>query len=217
MAKQKASLAVETAIYELNGLRVQLAFKKIKYLRLKIDRSAQIKLSAPLKTSQKMINAFLQKHEKWIQNTLQKTKQNDDKTSFLGQKYDLFISSVATGVKIEQNTITAPSIKAWQSYRDAKLKELIAHHIAIYQPKIDKTINRISYKNMSSRWGSCNHKKGYLNFSLQLANMATEFIEYVVWHELCHLIHPNHQAGFWQLLASYMPDFKARQTLAKSR
>ena len=68
---------------------------------------------------------------------------------------------------------------------------------------------------MQTRWGSCNHAKGYLNFSLSLIERDLRFVEYVVLHELAHLIHANHGADFYALIAQIMPDFRARIKLSK--
>ncbi|MBQ7270076.1 MAG: M48 family metallopeptidase, partial [Campylobacter sp.] len=64
-------------------------------------------------------------------------------------------------------------------------------------------------------WGSCNHKKGYINLSLNLVKKDLKFIEYVVLHELTHLIYPHHRNEFYAFIAKIMPDFKERIKTAK--
>ncbi len=64
---------------------------------------------------------------------------------------------------------------------------------------------------MKSRWGSCNHTKGYINLNLKLIEKPTICIEYVVFHELAHLIYPNHSQKFYNYLTLYMPDWKVRK------
>jgi predicted metal-dependent hydrolase len=63
---------------------------------------------------------------------------------------------------------------------------------------------------MHSRWGSCNSKKGYINLNLYLIRKDIRFIEYVILHELAHLIHPNHSKDFYRFIENIMPDFKER-------
>lgn len=61
-------------------------------------------------------------------------------------------------------------------------------------------------KNQKTRWGSCS-KKGNLNFNWQLVMAPIDIIDYVVVHELCHLVHLNHGQEFWRLVESQLPDY----------
>ena len=64
---------------------------------------------------------------------------------------------------------------------------------------------------MKSRWGSCNFKKGTLNFNLYLIDQPVECIEYVVMHEFAHLIQPDHSPAYHALITALMSDWKARK------
>lgn len=64
---------------------------------------------------------------------------------------------------------------------------------------------------MRSRWGSCNQRKGSLNFNLWLINSSVDCIEYVILHEFAHFLHPDHSAAFRSLLTRLMPDWKERR------
>ena len=66
---------------------------------------------------------------------------------------------------------------------------------------------------MKTRWGSCNPHKGYINLNLELIKNPKESIEYVVFHELSHLIHPNHSKEFYSYISAYMPDWKRRKEI----
>src|SRR5690606_26071352 len=66
-------------------------------------------------------------------------------------------------------------------------------------------------KRMKTRWGSCNTKVGRLWFNLFLAEHPIECIEYVVLHELAHLLEPSHNSRFWGIVSTHMPDWKNRQ------
>ena len=64
---------------------------------------------------------------------------------------------------------------------------------------------------MKTRWGSCNFKKGTLNFNLYLLDQPIECIEYVVMHEFAHFIQPDHSPAYHALMTTLMPDWKARK------
>ncbi|MBF7043742.1 M48 metallopeptidase family protein, partial [Campylobacter volucris] len=79
-----------------------------------------------------------------------------------------------------------------------------------------KKVQKISIKEMVSRWGSCNHKKAYINLNLKLMQKPIKSIEYVILHELTHLIYPHHQKEFYAFLYNLMPDYKAREIYLKT-
>ncbi len=101
------------------------------------------------------------------------------------------------------------------AFKKAFAFELYLRYIAKLSPRIGRKIARVRVRKMQTRWGSCNHAKGYLNFSLSLIERDPRFVEYVVLHELAHLIHANHGADFYALIAQIMPDFRARIKLGK--
>ncbi|WP_298051056.1 M48 family metallopeptidase [uncultured Campylobacter sp.] len=101
------------------------------------------------------------------------------------------------------------------AFKKAFALELYLRYIEKFSPRIGRKIARVRVRTMQTRWGSCNHAKGYLNFSLSLIERDPRFVEYVVLHELAHLIHANHGADFYALIAQIMPDFRERIKLGK--
>ena len=112
-------------------------------------------------------------------------------------------------------TIFCESEGEFAAFKKAFALELYLRYIAKFSPRIGRKIARVRVRKMHTRWGSCNHAKGYLNFSLSLIERDSRFVEYVVLHELAHLIHANHGADFYALIAQIMPDFRARIKLGK--
>lgn len=196
---------------EYDGFKIEYSKKRVKYLRLKITKTGDIKLVAPLNASKFQIESFISSHTKWIEKTLSKIPKTDPNSiKFLGKNYQIQISS---DFKIIDNQIFTPDIQTFTNYANSILKDLINQYINIYNPKINRPINAIRIKKMNTRWGSCNSKKGYLNFSTNLIQKDIKFIEYVVLHELAHLIYPHHQKQFYDFIYSLMPDFKDRLNL----
>ncbi|MDY4445453.1 SprT family zinc-dependent metalloprotease [Campylobacter sp.] len=189
--------------------------KAVKYLRLKVGQSGEISLSIPLRTKENHILEFLEKNLEWLRKTSAKIKaknsaKNENQVEFLGLNYELIIDKKASGVSIELFSIKAASKADFRRFCDQKAKELLNASIARFAPLIARPINHISFKHMRTRWGSCNKAKGYINLNLDLITKKKEFIEYVVLHELAHLVYTNHSKDFYALISKHMPDYKAR-------
>lgn len=107
--------------------------------------------------------------------------------------------------------IYAPSLAALEKYKKAFARRIYGHFIAKFTPNVNRKINRVVVRKMTTRWGSCNSRKGYINLSLNLIEKAPELVEYVVLHELTHLIYPHHQKSFYDFIAALMPDFRSRE------
>ncbi|WP_122874079.1 M48 family metallopeptidase [Campylobacter showae] len=107
--------------------------------------------------------------------------------------------------------IYAPSLAALENYKKDFARRVYGHFIAKFAPAVNRKINRVVVRKMTTRWGSCNSRKGYINLSLNLIEKAPELVEYVVLHELTHLIYPHHQKSFYGFIAGLMPDFKTRE------
>ncbi len=86
--------------------------------------------------------------------------------------------------------------------------ERIRSHLEHYAPLLGVTYGRVAIRDQKSRWGSCSAKHN-LNFNWKLIMAPPQALEYVVIHELCHLIEFNHSARFWRLVESHMPEYEA--------
>ena len=99
-----------------------------------------------------------------------------------------------------QDQIRSAVIEVWRE----EAKAYIVPRVDELAAEFGFDYNRVTIKNIVSRWGSCSTKKN-LNFSLHLMRLEDRFIDYVILHELCHTVHMNHGAGFWRLLSEVCP------------
>ncbi|MFZ5639397.1 MAG: M48 family metallopeptidase [Bacillota bacterium] len=79
-----------------------------------------------------------------------------------------------------------------------------------YKAKLGVEYRAIRIKNQKTRWGSCS-QRGNLNFNWRLVMAPIEIIDYVVVHELCHLVYMDHSKDFWRLVESLLPDYRQRK------
>jgi len=89
-------------------------------------------------------------------------------------------------------------------------KRIIGERIKIYQGKLKVKPKSVEIVESITKWGSCSSNK-VVTFNFRLAMAPIEVIDYVVIHELCHLIHMNHDRSFWRLVGSMMRDYKDKQ------
>lgn len=84
-------------------------------------------------------------------------------------------------------------------------KQFLYNLSQAYADKLNCTINNIVIKDTKSRWGSCSNKRN-INYNWRIALAPDFVINYLVCHEVSHLVHQNHSSDFWQCVANLCPD-----------
>ena len=110
--------------------------------------------------------------------------------------------------------------KARQKYISKQLQKILAkqhHEELVYHVKrlnqkyFNKEINKAYYKYTKSRWGACKTQKKEIDISTKLLLAPLQILEYVIIHELAHLIEPSHSTRFWNIVASVDPNYKQKK------
>ena len=158
--------------------------KQVKNLTIRIS-DCEVIVTSPKYLSDRYIKNFVSSKQSWIDKMLKDCNKN----LYLGKSYKFDFSDEFY-------------------YSEAKI--LFNRLIKKYQSYVNKPITKVRIKKMNTRWGSCNSKKGYINLNVKLMKKNIEFIEYVILHELAHLIYPNHSKDFYKFIENIMPDFKER-------
>ncbi len=89
-----------------------------------------------------------------------------------------------------------------------QLKQAIPPLIARWEPLMGVNVERFFVRRMKTRWGSCNPRAGSIRLNTELAKKPGECLEYVVVHEMAHLLEPTHNARFVALMDRFMPHWK---------
>ena len=173
-------------IYINNRYTIKVTRKRIKnmYLRVK-DTDGTLSVSVAYGMSDTEIRKFVESKSDWIERTMQEML-------------------VARQLK-EQEPVLAPFME--RELR-LELKRQLQRLIDKWEPVMGVKSAGFTIKKMKTRWGSCNVKSHHLNFNLLLAKVPPECAEYVVVHELTHLLEPSHNARFWSLMEHYLPESK---------
>lgn len=81
----------------------------------------------------------------------------------------------------------------------AQAKQFLPSRVGVLAKRFGFSYNKVTVKDIRSRWGSCSSLNN-LNFSIYLMDLPDDLVDYVILHELCHTVHRNHGAHFWELL-----------------
>lgn len=151
--------------------------------------------------------------------------KNGESFLFLGKNYDLKI--ISNGRKIprvffsnnlfylETGVFGKESLrKAMEKWYREKAEIIINDRVEIYSGRIGKSCRSARVKEQKRRWGSCT-AKGNLYFNWRLAMAPPGIIDYVVVHEMSHLVHADHSERFWDKVGSILPDYKKRRKWLK--
>lgn len=191
-------------------------------LSLAVLKDGQIVVKAPLKMSMQSIERFVYEKQDWIKQKLALIENNrqkfDDVISYnkfllFGNRYDLKLASVKNiqtsnselciymPKNIAQEKIMS-KIKNWyKKMAKSTLEERINYIsglIKIYPKSMKITDSK-------GRWGACN-SKGNISFNFRVIMLEPAVIDYVIVHELCHLIEMNHSKKFWNIVNSFLPN-----------
>lgn len=211
MANKKISLKFEN--YNIN-----VNYKNIKCAKIIITEEKKIVLNVPFSYTKDNILTIIDKNKLWIKKKLNKIKSinlKENEVLLFGKIYTIYVNSDINKTEVLEDRILTPNLNEFENFKKELAKIKFKKMIEFYLPYIGKKVNRLSIKKMKTRWGSCNFKKGYINLNLNLLHKDVKFIEYVVLHELTHLIYPHHRKEFYDFIKCIMPDYKARISLGK--
>lgn len=168
---------------EIMDLSYTLIKSKRKTISLEMKPDGSLIVRAPSRTTKREADAFVKKHEKWVENHRKK----------MGERK----AQAQSVQRLTQAELLALGRLA---------KKVIPERVAYYAKKMNVEYGRIALRCQKTRWGSCSTKKN-LNFNILLMLTPIEVIDSVVVHELCHLKEMNHSARFYQQVYAVYPDY----------
>lgn len=216
----------------MNQPLVHIVYKRIKNANIKVKPTGEVILTVPFRVGEKEIANILEKRATWINEKLNYFKnlpeqivdyRSGEKVQFLGHDYELnIIESSLEKVEFDNKRLHLYVKIPHDSIRKKRIldlwyKEQASHYYKVAIDKyigfVNKSVNSVTIRNMKTRWGSCNQKKGYINLNLALIKQPLVALEYVVFHELTHLLFYHHDKSFYGFIEKYMPDWKLRRSM----
>ncbi len=214
----------------LGGLQADVIRKDIKHVHLSVlPPDGRVRITAPRHMSLDTIRVFAISKLAWIRQQQRKlqAQPREPRRDYLareshyvwGQRYLLEIveKDAAPAVELRHHTLVLQLrpgadearrqevLDAW--YR-AQMREKTPALLAKWEGLMDVTLERYFVQRMKTRWGSCNPATRTIRLNTELAKKPPECLEYIVVHELAHLLEPTHNARFTALLARYLPAWR---------
>lgn len=221
----------KTYALHIDGCDFFVTKKQMKSIRMRAcAQTGDIKVSAPHYVNKQDVTRFISHHIEWAKNQREAVKKIIEKNKpSLEHDIQLFDKSFKLNVTREisrkklriiidenivdvfcgENTNEEDIFSALDKWKRAHLLERITEYVDYYSPKMAVSVTKIGIRKMRTRWGSCNITAHRISLNAELANKPLHCLEYVVVHELAHLIEANHTPRFWRVVESFMPSWKA--------
>lgn len=198
---------------------------RAKRISIKIGADKKPILVIPKAASLEKAKLFLEEHKSWVfTKTFFKDPDNEIKTnnkiSVLGNEYNIVHCSTTPGTpRFDDNRLILPEEGLPYKLRlntilDKMLMREVRQYIDEISPKIGKAPTKISLRDSKTRWGSCS-SRGTITLSRRLVFAPIHVVQYVVLHELCHLLEHNHSKKFWDLVKLHRHDYKLAELWLK--
>ncbi|GAB6102914.1 SprT family zinc-dependent metalloprotease [Thermococcus atlanticus] len=193
----------------LNGREVsyEVIRRRVKYLRIHVMPEGYLRIVSPTDDVEEVIR----EKENWI---LRKLALFDGIPQEAFEKFPLFGSfyEVERGDEtgIYKNRICYRDLSPLGRFLRTLLKKKLLKLIGSYSPLIGRTPSRVFIRKNRSRWGSCS-SRGNLSFNLMAVSLPVDLIDYLVVHELAHLIELSHSKAFWSIVSQFHPDYRKKR------
>ena len=230
LRSSNSKVTTENFTLKLNELDIEIVQKNIKHVHLSVyPPDGRVKVSAPLSMAPDTLRVFVISKLAWIkkQQSKLRAQQREAPREYLdreshyvwGKRYLLKIEEAEAPPRIElkHNKLvlsvrpgTNPArkqaiLEAW--YRD-NLRQAVPALIEKWQPRMGVRVNRFYVQSMKTKWGSCSVHSGSIRLNTELAKKPRACLEYIVVHEMTHLLEPTHNSRFIGLMDRFMPKWR---------
>lgn len=222
-----------------------IEYKKIKNIYIRVKPDLNIYVTAPKRVSKKYIYELLENKKDWIEEKKENIKKknsydiskkeliNGDKIYYLGKCYELnilkskkeniiineHIINMYVNIKEDEKFINANTkrkyklLETWYKEEALKLFDTLLKKYCLIMAL---EIKGFTVKKLKSKWGSCDTLKKHITLNIELMKYPIIVSEYIVIHELAHLIEANHSKKFYEIIKKYMPEYKKVKKILNS-
>lgn len=204
--------------------------KRVKNINIRI-REGEVLVSAPERVPLREVEKILASRAGWLADTLGRQAARPrsifspgGKVYIHGQAVPLHYMPGRSAASLADAglNVSAPSEEgirpAVRAFLEMEAKNLLPHRVEQLYPiaaAAGVAFPRVNLRWMTGRWGSCACRGGSITLNKALVAAPPLCVDYVILHELCHFLHPNHSAAFYGTLSGWMPDYAEAQALLR--
>jgi len=227
-------MSTNQSLCKVRGVKIAVLHKKIKNLHLNVlPPIGKVRVSAPISMSDDAIRTFLATRISWIKKQQAKFEGQERQTTrkyisgeshyFLGRRYRLEVISTneppSVVIKNKRKLVLSVKTKStlikrkqvMQDWYRNELKNILRDLIEKWQKKIGVEASHWGIRRMKTRWGTCDEKTKRIWFNLELIKKPESCIQYIVVHELIHLLERKHNDKFVGLMDKYLPKWRSEK------
>lgn len=222
-----------TETIALGDIDVDVVLKDIKNVHLSVHPpSGRVRIAAPQRMNLETIRLFAISKLGWIKDQQRKLREQERETprEYLereshyvwGKRYLLSVTEidVPPAIELKHNQML---LKVRPQSSEAKRQQIVedwyreqvkvatADYIAKWEPKIGVEVTRFYVRRMKTRWGSCNSQAQTIRLNTDLARKPRGCLEYIVVHEMIHILEPTHNERFQAYMSRFLPDWQHRR------
>ena len=229
-------MSTKRTCIEIRGIEVEIVRKDIKHLHLGVyPPEGRVRVAAPLRLDDDAVRLAIISRLAWIRRKQAEFEGQDRQSRreyvtgeshyFEGRRYrlDVVVSSGPTGIRLRDNAwiemrVHSSNARDARDAREAmmyawyraRLRERIPAMVANWEPRIGVTVDDWRIRRMKTRWGTCNPEAARLWLNSELAKKPVSCLEYVLVHEMIHLVERGHTDRFRRILDRVMPGWQIR-------
>ena len=202
-------------IYIIDGVEYNVIIEKKRnkntYIRVKPDMS--IFVTTSYFTTKKYIKKLLDENKDAVIKMLNRQSRVNEKNKsffYLGKSYDIIEVATMKDIEIDGKYIYISNKKKFEKWYKNKMIDIFTERLKYNFDSFDEvsTCPVLKIRTMKTRWGVYNRVKHSITLNSRLLEYGLEEIDYVIIHELSHVIHFNHSKDFWNLVEKYCPKYK---------
>lgn len=221
------------ALADPDDVAVEIVRKKIKHLRLTVrPPTGEVRVSAPMRTSARRIHEFVASQLDWIRRQQQRIRTRKPplvhaysegelhRVWDVERRLEIVERDGRPSVELNGDSIrltVRPACSAAErkqllaSWYATLLRESVPPLIAKWEPVLEVSVARFFIRDMKTRWGSCTPRSRRIRLSIDLARQSPQCLEYVVVHEMVHILEASHNRRFVRLMDRFLPEWRLRK------
>jgi predicted metal-dependent hydrolase len=198
----------------VRGINVDVVYKDIKNLHIGVyPPVGRVRVAAPTRLEEEHVRLAVVQRLPWIERRrkqLQDAARQSSREMVSGESH-VELDSDRLLLYVPESVDTKARLKLLLDWQRAQLRAAIPALIERWEPAVGRTVRHWDIRRMKTMWGSCNRETARISFNLELAKKYPRCLEYVVVHEMTHLVERHHGERFTRLMDGFLSDWRIRR------